>query len=58
VPAGFDSAGFVSHLLENAGVLGTPGNGFGASGEGYVRFALTVPVERTRESVERIKKAL
>jgi LL-diaminopimelate aminotransferase len=58
VPGGFDSAGFVSHLLENAGVLGTPGNGFGAPGEGYVRFALTVPVERTRESVERIKKAL
>lgn len=58
VPKGFDSSGFVAHILEKAGVLSTPGNGFGAPGEGYVRFALTVPVERTKEAVERIKKAL
>ncbi len=58
VPKGFDSSGFSAHLLERAGVLATPGNGFGASGEGYIRFALTVPVERTREAAERIKKAL
>lgn len=58
VPAGFDSQGFVSHLLEKAGVLTTPGNGFGAPGEGYVRFALTVPMERIREAVGRIKNAL
>jgi LL-diaminopimelate aminotransferase len=58
VPSGFDSTGFVGHMLEKAGVLGTPGNGFGAPGEGYVRFALTVPVERTSEAVERIRKAL
>jgi LL-diaminopimelate aminotransferase len=58
VPKGFDSSGFSAHLLERAGVLATPGNGFGASGEGYIRFALTVPVDRTREATERIKKAL
>ena len=58
VPKGHDSAGFVAHILDRAGVLATPGNGFGAPGEGYVRFALTVPVERTKEAVERIKKAL
>jgi LL-diaminopimelate aminotransferase len=58
VPTGFDSSRFVAHMLDKAGVLGTPGNGFGAPGEGYVRFALTVPVERTKEAVERIKKAL
>jgi LL-diaminopimelate aminotransferase len=58
VPAGFDSAGFVVHMLEKAGVLATPGNGFGAPGEGYVRFALTVPAERTKEAVARIRKAL
>jgi LL-diaminopimelate aminotransferase len=58
VPRGFDSASFVAHLLEKAGVLGTPGNGFGAPGEGYIRFALTVPAARMKEAVERIGKAL
>ena len=58
VPGGFDSASFVAHLLEKAGVLGTPGNGFGAPGEGYIRFALTVPGARMKEAVERIGKAL
>lgn len=56
VPREFDSSGFVARLLENAGVLATPGNGFGAPGEGYVRFALTVPAGRINEAVERIKK--
>ena len=58
VPSSCDSSSFVSHILEKAGVLATPGNGFGAPGEGYVRFALTVPVERIKEAVERIGKAL
>jgi len=58
VPDGFDSSGFVSHLLENAGVLGTPGVGFGAPGEGYIRFALTQPAERISEAVQRIGKVL
>jgi len=58
VPSSFDSSSFVSHILEKAGVLATPGNGFGSPGEGYVRFALTVPVERIKEAVERIRKAL
>lgn len=58
VPSNFDSSGFVTHLLEEAGVLGTPGNGFGASGEGYIRFALTVPVDRIKVAVERIRKIL
>lgn len=58
VPKGYDSSGFVAHMLEKAGVLGTPGNGFGAPGEGYVRFALTVSAERMKEAVERIRKIL
>ena len=58
VPQGYDSSSFVAHLLNNAGVLGTPGVGFGAPGEGYIRFALTKPVERIKEAVERIKKIL
>lgn len=58
VPEGFTSESFVAHLLNKAGVLGTPGNGFGDPGEGYIRFALTVSVERTEEAVERISRAL
>ena len=58
VPSGFDSQKFVAHLLEKTGVLTTPGVGFGAPGEGYARFALTVPVARIKEAVERIKKVI
>ncbi|RJQ47597.1 MAG: LL-diaminopimelate aminotransferase [Nitrospiraceae bacterium] len=57
-PKGFTSSDFVSHVLNNAGVLITPGNGFGAPGEGYVRFALTVPAKRIREAVARIRKII
>jgi len=57
VPKQFDSSSFVAHILDKAGVLTTPGNGFGAPGEGYVRFALTVPVGRMKEAVERLIKA-
>jgi LL-diaminopimelate aminotransferase len=55
-PKGFTSMDFTVHLLNKAGVLTTPGNGFGAPGEGYVRFALTVSAERIKEAIERIKK--
>ncbi len=58
VPSKFDSLSFVSHLLNKAGVLATPGNGFGKAGEGYIRFALTASVERIKEAVERISKVL
>jgi len=58
VPRGFDSPKFVEYLLSKAGVLGTPGNGFGSAGEGYIRFALTVPAERMKEAVKRIKEIL
>jgi LL-diaminopimelate aminotransferase len=58
VPNGFDSSSFVAHLLEKAGALGTPGVGFGAPGEGYIRFAITQRIERIKEAVERIKKVL
>ena len=58
VPRAFDSSGFAAHMLEKAGVLATPGNGFGAPGEGYVRFALTVPVGRIQEAVARIRKII
>jgi len=58
VPPRFDSMGFVTHLLDQSGVLSTPGNGFGDAGEGYVRFALTAPDKRIQEAVERIGRIL
>ena len=55
VPAGRTSADFTARLLGEAGIVCTPGNGFGPSGEGYVRFALCREVDRLREAVDRIK---
>ncbi|MCQ1534893.1 LL-diaminopimelate aminotransferase [Methanosarcina sp. KYL-1] len=56
VPKGYTSIGFAKVLLEEAGIVATPGVGFGDAGEGYIRFALTKPVERIKEAVERMKK--
>jgi LL-diaminopimelate aminotransferase len=59
VPAGHTSADFAKLLLQEAGVLVIPGNGYGQYGEGYVRMSLTVSGdrngERLAEAVERIK---
>lgn len=57
-PSGFSSMSFVTRMLDEAGVLATPGNGFGEAGEGYVRFALTASSVRIREAVERIQQVL
>ena len=56
VPEGYDSMGFSKLLLEEAGIVATPGVGFGDYGEGYIRFALTQSVERINEAVERMEK--
>jgi len=58
VPPDYSSTSFTKLLLEKAGVAVTPGNGFGPSGEGYVRFALTVSKERLAEAAERIQRVL
>lgn len=55
VPSSHTSSGFARILLEQAGVVVTPGIGFGQYGEGYIRMALTVDKERLREAVERIR---
>ena len=55
-PEDYSSAAFASKLLTQAGIVTTPGNGFGAAGEGYVRMALTVDRERIKEAVDRIKR--
>jgi len=53
LPSGYSSSEkFCMDLLENTGVICTPGNSFGSLGEGYVRFALVQPVETIQEFVE------
>lgn len=56
VPKGYTSAQFATLLLEQAGIVATPGNGFGEFGEGYIRMALTVDETRLKEAIERLKK--
>ena len=46
---------FFDYLLENANVVGTPGSGFGPSGEGYFRLTAFGSYENTVAAIERIK---
>ena len=48
VPKGYTSAQFSTLLLEQGGIVATPGNGFGDAGEGYIRMAIT-----DRKDIER-----
>ncbi len=57
-PAGMTSAEVSTMFLEKAGVVVTPGSGFGDAGEGYFRISLTVPEARLNEAGERIVKVL
>ena len=52
------SMGFARHLLREAGVVVSPGVGFGREGEGHVRFALIETEDRLREAGERIARAI
>ena len=55
-PAGMTSWEFFDHLLERANVVGTPGSGFGPSGEGYFRLTAFGSYENTAAAIERIKR--
>jgi LL-diaminopimelate aminotransferase len=54
VPEGHTSASFAELVLNQADVIVSPGAAYGPSGEGYVRFSLTVPDARLQEAVRRI----
>lgn len=54
-PKGMTSWEFFDYLLENANVVGTPGSGFGPSGETYFRLTAFGSYENTVEAVDRIK---
>ncbi len=55
-PEGMTSWEFFDYLLDKANVVGTPGSGFGPSGEGYFRLTAFGTYESTVEAIERIKK--
>lgn len=55
-PEQMTSWDFFDYLLENANVVGTPGSGFGPSGEGYFRLTAFGSYENTLAALERIKK--
>jgi LL-diaminopimelate aminotransferase len=55
-PSGYTSSSFATLLLDKAGIVATPGNGFGSPGEGYVRMALTVSKERLSEAINRMSE--
>ncbi len=57
-PNGMGSWEFFDYLLENANVVGTPGEGFGDCGKGYFRLTSFGDRDNTIEAVERIKKLL
>jgi LL-diaminopimelate aminotransferase len=57
-PDGQTSAQFADLLLDRAGVVVAPGRGYGAGGEGYVRFSLTVPDDQLAVAMERIAEAV
>jgi len=54
LPEGQTSVEFAARLLDETGVVVTPGVGYGPSGEGYVRLSLTLPDERLEEAVRRL----
>jgi len=56
VPPGYTSTEFATLLLSQAGIVVTPGNGFGQWGEGYVRLSLTVAEDRLREAAARLRE--
>jgi LL-diaminopimelate aminotransferase len=56
-PSGISSGDFAMNVLQNTGVVVTPGNAFGAGGEGYVRISLIADCDRLGEALIRLKQA-
>jgi LL-diaminopimelate aminotransferase len=58
VPEGHSSASYCELVLEESGVVISPGSAYGPNGEGFFRISLTVPDERLAEAVERMRESL
>jgi LL-diaminopimelate aminotransferase len=56
-PRGVSSADFAMNVLQNTGVVVTPGNAFGEGGEGYVRISLIADCDRLGEALRRLQQA-
>jgi len=56
VPEQFTSLTFANLLLEKSGIIVTPGSAFGPTGEGYIRIALSVSIERIDEVARRLSE--
>ncbi|MCK4404207.1 MAG: aminotransferase class I/II-fold pyridoxal phosphate-dependent enzyme [candidate division Zixibacteria bacterium] len=56
IPPRYSSVGFFRMLLRKAGVLVSPGFGFGEYGEGYIRIALNLPADQIQKALERIER--
>jgi len=57
VPGGQNAKGFAAKVLQECGIVTTPGTGFGKAGEGYIRATLTTDVKRLEEAVDRLRRA-
>ena len=55
VPPRYTSQEFANLLLDKCGIIVPPGNGYGASGEGFFRLALTISADRIQEAISRMK---
>jgi LL-diaminopimelate aminotransferase len=58
VPEGYTSESFVELVLEEAGVVVSPGPAYGPSGEGFFRISLTVPDKQLSEALRRVETSL
>ena len=56
IPKGKRSKDVAAQLLQKAGIVATPGIGFGDHGEGFIRFSLSVPTPRLIEAAKRIRR--
>jgi LL-diaminopimelate aminotransferase len=54
IPDGFTSADFAARLIDDIGVVVTPGTGYGKQGEGFIRLSLTTPDDRVEEGARRL----
>ncbi len=55
IPEGYSSVDFATKLLDEVGVVVTPGVGYGEHGEGYIRISLTTPDDRLKEGLARLE---
>jgi LL-diaminopimelate aminotransferase len=55
-PVGMNSTDFALQVLQETGVVVTPGNAFGVGGEGYVRISLIADCDRLGEALERFQE--